>query len=138
MYNTRLALINHLQQSTALPAAATVKRYAGEIQQASLGNINLPAILVLARDGQPIHPVPQMDFSLLFVTETQFLEKEEGEKDALLFTQAHAEWLVENQTFEDAERYYRFINLESATIRTVLSDYKYTILDLVTSVKVQR
>jgi hypothetical protein len=145
MYQAQQALISHLQSAdiAADETAQTIKEYAGEVQKGITGRIDLPAILVLYSTGNPMARLPDLEFELLLIASNDYAKKEKGKSNALKFAQAYAEFCRDNKEFEDEHSYYLLSGqgsqkLEDQQIETILNDFKYTILSLPVTVKVDR
>lgn len=138
MKSCRTALIAHLQTATVASQAETIDKYAGELSdrdRTPSRRINLPAILVLFIEGYPQRDVKEYEFSLLFITENSTAAREESESDALGMVEEYAAWMVENETFLHDGLYWHFVDVENARATTILSDHKYTIIELSTTVR---
>lgn len=155
MYQTRQALIDHLEQAKDAQKengdeyilneseAQEIKKYAAEFsrgsgQKAVRLSIDLPAIMVAFDTGQPLSHVPDHDMSLIFVVDNKHLDREEGEKDALLFAGQYMIFLRDNQDFEDEDSYYSFVDLENTRLEALLYDQKYTVLGAQVTISVDR
>lgn len=129
----RQALVNHLKPKDIKAPVKVVKPYAGEVadkKRSSRINGKLPAILVFFIEGRPVAEVPSARFSLLFITETNVLDSEKAEADALNIVEHYAEYLLNEPLFEDDDHYYCIDENEPMHAETLLSDIKYTIIDL--------
>ncbi|MEQ9309700.1 MAG: hypothetical protein RLN90_09610 [Balneolaceae bacterium] len=146
MNQARTALIAHLTTGlTILEAnqAQTIKKYAGELQEAQKGKMkalrgDIPAIYVLLESGKPLSHVPVHQFSLYFVTKTDKLDKKESEEDNLVIAEAYMKQLLEKPDFEDADTRYSLVNLEESTFVTLLNDHTHTISKVPIQVSVER
>lgn len=129
----RNALVNHLQDYNQSNQAETIKSYAGELTDRDKGmrlRINLPAILVLVIEGFPLRDVKESQFSLLFLTETVTLSKEDVEEDAVKLVDTYMNYLWENYRFEDEHHYYHLVDLQNSRATLLMNDHKYTIFEV--------
>ena len=134
MKSSRTALITHLQSANFTGKAQTIKKYAGELtdrdKRTLTLRIHLPAVLVLFMDGFPLRDVPEHIFSLLFITETRMLDREETEADAITLLGDYAAWLKENYRWQDEYHWYQVVEEGQAQASLLMNDHKYTIAEL--------
>ena len=143
---TRTALIEHIKTASSsedvTSKALTVEVYAGQIKELAdrktRVRIKLPAILVMFGQGNPLDTRPVHGFSIIFIAETNKLDKKKSEADALSMAQDYAKWLLNNHRFEDDNTYYTLVNLEQSSVNTIYNDHKYTILEMPVNVGVNR